>query len=141
MRHWLLILMIVFLPLRGWAAGGMATQMAGQQIASQAMGATETVANYHYVTGTSGHFDHQNGNAMTDEAHADCPGHAAKPAAPGQTVDCGGTCGVCQVCHSVALVALSPRSFVAVPTLSASPFDASRFTSADRALSQKPPIS
>ena len=121
MRYWLLIFMVVLLPLRGWAAGGMATQMAThqmtlQQIASEPEEATETIADNHLNTRTSGHFHHEMQPTVAVQAQPDCHGqpgavtHAgqARDAATNhsQSAECGSTCGVCQVCHSVALSAI-----------------------------------
>lgn len=156
MRYWLLIFMVVLLPLRGWAAGGMATQMAThqmtlQQIASEPQEATETIADNHLNTRTSGHFHHEMQPTVAVQAQPDCHGqpgavtHAgqARDAATNhsQSAECGSTCGVCQVCHSVALALSLPLPLTAAPAQAGARAELPRFTSADRALSLKPPIS
>ena len=153
MRRLFLFLMIVLLPLRGWVGDAMAMEMAAQTI-----NATPLVANYVYPTRASGLFDSKN-SALTD---AECPGHA--PIASGVAPDLSdavspadvahtdtpandatrghcNTCGVCQICHTVALaqaVAMYRPDFTphALPSIGSV-----RFSSAFAALSQKPPIS
>jgi hypothetical protein len=140
MRHWLLILLIALLPLRGWASGGMATQMAAGQIA------IEKIADYAALTRANSPFDAQSAAPTTTHTAPDCHGHAshlrhdAKPGASQADADTS-ACGACQICHSVALNA-------AVPVVSPSaiapwvpPCSRTHFTSADRALGLKPPIS
>ena len=158
MRHWFLIFLIALLPLRGWAAGGMATQMAVQHgavmLMEQPLIATENIANYQASTGTSGTFYHKNAADDALQAPPDCPGHAShgaalNPVAGEQATpleptpplaDCGSACGVCQICHSVALTVSLPQTLVGGSSPAVSSAYLPRFTSADRALSLKPPI-
>ena len=144
MRHWLLIFMIVLLPMRAWAGVGMAMQtMEHQQIAP------ETVANYSINTGTSGAFHAQNSAKAPLQTQPDCHGHTAADVdhtnatvkSAGNLVDCASICGVCQVCHSVALASEWPVYINSAPSsISVGPA-LQIFTSAERALSLKPPIS
>ena len=156
MRRLFLFIMIALLPIRGWMGDVMAVEMA-----SQNMTATESVANYVYPTRAKFQFGSKNAAL----AQADCPAHAAMafgPAAESTDVvaatdvadadaatatadnDTQGhcnTCGVCQICHTVALpnaLALSPHDFVPQTLPSVGSI---RFASALAALGQKPPIS
>lgn len=130
MRHWFLILMIALLPLRGWAGDMMASHALGQRIAA----ATSVSAAPAVLK-----------SAETPVMHDDCPGHAAKPAAPdvapaGVASDCG-NCTACQVCHSVAMtVSVVPPVLPAAPH--ARPLQAGvPFASAEPVPGIKPPIS
>jgi hypothetical protein len=79
--------------------------------------------------------------------HADCLEHAATAAdesVPGTPPDSDGhchTCSACQVCSAVALA--FAETAITLPALpqSVPRWTAARYTSADRALGQKPPIS
>jgi hypothetical protein len=141
MRRIFLILMIALLPLRSWAGDIMAMEMTMQHVI-----AINFIAISPDNTGASGLF-YAHKAASTG---AECPGHTAMgfapaPAAadPAYTPSDGhcSTCGVCQICHTVALaqatVWLAP-AFIA-PTLV--PIGGTRFTSALPALGLKPPIS
>ena len=120
----------------------MATQMAAvaavqQSPAAQAGGADAD------APGAPAH-DH----AVSDPASArtaapDCAGHGATPSSSSSTSDSSHcqSCVVCQACYSVALLLPAiagdmPRIAAVVPQ-SAAP----SFTSAERALRLKPPIS
>jgi hypothetical protein len=137
MRLWLVLLMIVFTPLRGLAADVMAISMAGQH-------------------GAPAH----HGAAMVPAAHAadtaalslsDCDGHHAVPAdqaaqpAPDALAalpdgDCP-TCASCMVCSSAAQ-ALSSAMSSTLPIHHALPAPGSAtFSSAAPLPGFKPPIS
>lgn len=137
MRHLVLALMIVLLPLRGWAGDAMATEMASMS------GAMNSVAASAHETGAKGLFDHQNGALETENAVPDCHEQVAAQTDADNTAggDHCGTCQACQVCHTVGL-SPSPLSLTAAfapPQLR--PTRAAAFTSAASALGQKPPIS
>jgi hypothetical protein len=148
MRHWLLIFLIALLPLRGWAASGMATQMATQtmvvqQVPAPSELATDTVANYRVLTGTTSQFNPESSANMALQVQPDCHGVVTPPspiAPAAQSAECGSTCGVCQVCHSVALTVSLPPAMLGAPAQGVVSVSLPTFTSADRALSQKPPI-
>jgi hypothetical protein len=137
MRLFVLVFMITLLPLRGWAADGMATQMASTAIT------IESGAARAHETRATAVFDHKNQAVKTAQAMPDCheqtTGHAE--ADPNASNDPCGTCQACQACHTVAL-SPSPLdvtiSFTS-PQLRA-PY-AAAYTSAAAALGQKPPIS
>lgn len=158
-----LILMILLLPLRGWAGDLMATSMAAGQLTvllqaaqktSAPLAATENIATHAHETGATTHF--QSKNADSDALSApeplakaqtmhDCGDNMQTAADPdhengNNIMDCG-SCPSCQACHTVAL-SLSAEKSIAILNPAAQPDAvAQTFASADAALSQKPPIS
>ena len=139
MRHFLLALMIVLLPLRGWVGDVMATEMAAPRLV-QVQAAMETVADHADAAGAGTHSDHASAQVAAVPAAPDCAGHDADDSAPSSDAHCA-SCALCQACH---IVALSPPAAQALPVLS--PFvpphsPVASFASADAALGQKPPIS
>ena len=169
MRHWLLALMIVLLPLRGWMGDAMATDMAISMTARVAVSAAVSVANTTkiiaagaYETRASGHFDHKTQVVTViaapapliavAQAQPDCSGHATGVQAPlanghnsnampdSQGEHCT-PCQSCQACHTVALTptALGPRPVFNAPTRLSAA--AAPFASADMTRGQKPAIS
>lgn len=141
MRHLVLALMIVLLPLRGWAGDVMAVEMAAE-MASTAVAMKSGAAGAHQM-GATAYFDHKNQATNPAQAMLDCHEQIASHPEVDQTAnsDHCGTCQACQACHTVAL---SPPSFdittsFAPPHLQ--PISAAAFTSAASALGQKPPIS
>lgn len=135
MRLWLVVLMIVFTPLRGLAADVMAISMAGPMGGMSHHGAAPVVAT----------------QAPEAPAMSDCAGHHAGPAAPAAQPsqeaqgpltdgDCP-TCASCMVCSSAALALASGLSPV-VPLHHATPLPGSAsFSSAAPLPGFKPPIS
>lgn len=127
MRHLFLALMIVLLPLRGWAGDVMAAQMS-----STALAQTELAA-HHMTHGTPA--DH-----ATMALHADCAGHEAADGHAGAPENCG-TCTACQLCHTVALTPPFPHPAPASLTAGQPQAPHPHFASAERAPGLKPPIS
>lgn len=157
-RHLLLALMVILLPLRGWAGDAMATDMAITVVASMA-NTTKSIAAGVYRTGAGSHSAHQTATPNTPsvpmaavQVHPDCSEHALAGQAPSaeghamhdwqspQEEHCN-PCQSCQACHTVALSASLP----AVPSVFVTPVTphavAVEFTSALATLGQKPPIS
>ena len=146
MRLFVLVLMLVLLPLRGWMGDAMATVMAA--------GATNMVADgAHQQSGEGGSGPSAAG--ATAGAKTDCAGHTAmhlsdaysadkatsEPSDPTDQNGHGEHCQTCQACHSVAmstsaLIVSSSFSAPSQPQALTAPY-----TSAVAALSQKPPIS
>ena len=134
--------MIVLLPLRGWTSDAMATEMAAPTLVHQLVlghsgGAgvqANAAASLTHVHGTSV-------PAGAPMATADCIGHAGSSNSASTDASHCASCVVCQACYSVALVL--PRFDIGIaftsPVLLLS--DAASFTSAERALGLKPPIS
>jgi hypothetical protein len=135
MRFWLVILMIVFAPLRGLAADVMAISMAVQQGAPSHHGVAEV----------------SSAPAYGAAALSDCSGHHAVLTAPAPLPDLDAqagpsegdcpTCASCMVCSSAALApasGLSPSAHVphAVPAPRST-----TFSSAAPLPGFKPPIS
>lgn len=121
MRYVVFAILIALLPLRSWAGDAMAIQMAAQTIPATA------------ASPNSEHADCMEHAAMADDGAT----HDKAPTADGHC----NTCAACQACSAVALV--FPDTAVALAALhhSVPQWTAVRFTSADRALGQKPPIS
>ena len=141
MRRIFLIFMIALLPLRSWAGDIMAMDMTVQHLA-----AINIEANSAHDKRAGSSFD----APSTANPGTDCPGHTAmgtspqsSAADPADTPADGhcSTCGVCQICHTVALANTSVglASTFTAPTLL--PLGSTRFTSALAAPSLKPPIS
>ncbi len=128
MHRLILILMIALLPLRTWAGDIMAVQMLTPIGFSQSAAVNE-------IPGAS---------QEVQKAEADCPGHSANAsgakAKQSPQSHCN-TCVTCQICHSVTITVSTPNLVAQPPFAQAPPFDTPRFTSAEPALSQKPPIS
>lgn len=131
MRHFVLVLMIALLPLRGWVGDAMAMELAPSRMAAHALPTAEPAQGPHHGAMA----------AAGMAAPADCPGHAAaQDETQPKAADCN-TCTACQSCHAVALT----PSF---PHLAPAPLPANRplaaahhFASAERAPGFKPPIS
>ena len=144
MRIFLLALMIVLLPLRGWMGDAMATGMAASNLHQEV--ATKTVATHAHETeveSTEKHAHHETDAQHSTQAQQDCAGHSSAQADQSTQINDGhcGSCQVCQVCHSVAL---SPATVMVATAFNAfAPPHATptQFTSAQVALRQKPPIS
>ena len=162
MRVLLFALMIVLLPLRGWVSDAMATNMATAELASSIhiAHAINNVATKAIETRANGTFDVEksvlaarpHGAASWDNTSATqdvgdvhvaasaCAGHAgnADTAAGGDGCQ---TCAACVSCHLTA-IQLSIAALQVFSFPPPAPLLAHRnFTSADTALSQKPPIS
>jgi len=140
MRFWVLVLMMVLLPLRGWTGDAMATDMA-VSTAAQQMHETASAAQADAHLSHQGHSDHATHEAQSEVTAntADCLSHADCD----QTHNAGHceSCSACQACHNVALLVgpdeLKPR----LNSLWTSTEAADPFASADAAHDQKPPIS
>lgn len=135
MHRLFLFILIALLPLRGWVGDVMAMEMASQQLNT-----ILSVATHAQPTGATGQFGSQNAAAT----HSECPGHPAMASGDASDNTASGhcnTCGVCQICHTVALAgtaAFNPPQAVFVLPL---PLGSTRFASALPAPSLKPPIS
>ena len=141
-------LMIALLPLQGWAGGAMATHMAAFFV-SQSAGAGAGA-------GAGAADPSTQPVELPAAAMPDCPGHAQAGAVlqAGATQHGAGpsgfdgttqgnveSCSACQVCHSVALAPLLIGVLLAASSATQPMAVATSFTSATRALGQKPPIS
>jgi hypothetical protein len=151
MRFFVLALMMVLLPLRGWTGDAMATEMALNSAVQQMhlTAAASEKADVHQ--GHQGHQSHEgHGDHAAHEATLhlsantpDCLSHADCYQTHGAGHNAGHceSCSACQACHNVALLVdsdeLKPRlNTLWTPTGAADPF-----VSADAAPDQKPPIS
>ncbi len=140
MRRLTLILMILLLPLRTWAGDFMAVQTAQAEMAVQRMVAPSLAASA-VDTKTYGEVDAASVDGRMKAAVSDCHGHTpiTSDAAAAQP-DCS-ACTTCQICHSVAMAILISELRARDVSLQVPTFGAPGFTSAECALSQKPPIS
>ena len=136
MRYFVLALMIFLLPLRGWAGDVMATQMASSALA------IEKVAARAHETGAKASFHHQkqavNISPAVPDCHEQVVSHSDTTDTP--TNDHCSTCSACQSCHTVALSPTSSGLATSFNRPQVRQVIAARFTSADAALGQKPPI-
>ena len=133
MRYLLIALMIVLLPLRGWAGNAMAVDMAVQQVLVAQSSAANTVA-----------------MAAESVMPADCPMHTqavVDKALDGKTDPAGAAKGHCHSCDTCQLcLTMASWTNIAWPadtvTRPAAPLLVGNdFRSADTAASFKPPIS
>lgn len=144
MRHLVLALMIVLLPLRGWTGDAMAIQMASITITASAI---ESGAARAHEMGPAASFDHQNQAFEATPAMPDCHEQAAaqsKTITTASSATDNDHCGTCQACQSCNTLALSPSPIEAMASFASPqlrPTRAAAFTSAASALGQKPPIS
>lgn len=141
MRRYLLIVMLVLLPLRGWSAQLMGLEMAGMSAVSSAF--------QHAMTAPA--MTHNMAADMGADMGADCPMHASARAsgealghAPqaGDTTDSTQqhpTCQACQLCMPLLGVTVSHTS-VAQRYAMPLPQTQVRFVSAELAQAVKPPI-
>lgn len=132
MRHLLLALMIVLLPLRGWAGDAMATGMTAAPTQPLQI-ATEFIAAH----------AHESASHAPAQAMHDCAEQAdGQLAQTGNAHDghCS-TCESCQACHTLALSPVAPGLNTAFNASAQPRAMAMQFTSAPAALDQKPPIS
>lgn len=136
MRYLVVLLMIVLLPLRGWAGDSMATQMAGSQIAIES-----GAARAHEIRAKAT-FDHQ--KQAKPDCHETLSGQSAGQdiSSPAPNSDHSGNCQTCQACQACHTVALLPALLEVTANLSSPQMRPTRtaFTSAAAALGQKPPI-
>ena len=121
----MLAVMVVLLPLRGWAGTTMAVGMAAQQVAQQVAAVQASLLT-----------DIANIADMPD----DCPMRLAASNTDTDAPSCSG-CDTCELC--LAIASFTTPQFHATPfSPSAAPDTApSGFVSADRASGLKPPIS
>ena len=146
MRVFLLILMMLLQPVRGWTADvmgvRMATELASKNAAptsAQQVNTTIIVATNDQSTLASTDFYHQPSPQMS----VDCAGHAADAAigsSPESDSHCG-ACAACQTCHSVAIANVSTAVAGLMIASNLQQMVPDLFASAPAALSQKPPIS
>jgi hypothetical protein len=154
MRIFVFILMIVLLPLRGWAGEVMATEMAASQvihIQKQTEVAIKSVTAHAHHHSAITSFDRQKPgfevqkplsglSHSNSSATHDCEGHEHAADAGAAMSHCD-TCAACQDCNTAALSLASDNLS---PTFLASTQPqtvATHFASAVAALGQKPPIS
>ncbi len=141
MRHLILILYIVLLPLRGWAGDAMAVQMLHGQTQATPASAMHSVAAPAIYSWAEGAFDAKNQhNTALKDCHERLTASTEADKSATSIAVCEG-CSACQLCHFVALTQdadVAPLTQLPVAQHSAY---ASTYLSAERAASFKPPIS
>ncbi|WP_295531080.1 hypothetical protein [uncultured Pseudacidovorax sp.] len=153
MRLFILVLALVLLPLRGWLEGAMAvevttaaaaqTQTHAHDAASASTPAPPPLAMADQPAEPSAHC-HES-QAMTTGAH-DAPAHLAAAAADTHHGDDGngshdhGHCGLCQICHSVAMTDALQAAALSPPVRVQPQGRVPHFASALLAQADKPPI-
>jgi hypothetical protein len=115
MRRFVLILMLVLLPLRGWTADAMGSAMPMPVSPTPVAAQAETSAH-------------------------DCMGHEASEDVAAPNDDACPTCTLCQICHTVALSTLVFTVANAALPFALPQATLPRYASADAALRIKPPI-
>ncbi len=128
MRFFVLVLMMVLLPLRGWTGDALATDMAVSMTSQQMHQTATAVAKADAHQGHQSHKDHS--DQMHDASHS--PDHDSGTCE---------SCSACQACHNVALMVTSDELTPRLNTHWTSTEVANPFASADAAHDQKPPIS
>jgi hypothetical protein len=129
MRHWLLILMIALLPLRGWASDAMALSMwatpaSPHQTAAPCHGAPADTVSLQTMAG-SGHV--HAGQAMAHGGDdADASAH--------------GGCTACDICNVPAISPVTHIDRATVPLHTHRVSDGEHFASAVPQRGSKPPI-
>ena len=93
MRHLVLALMIVLLPLRGWAGDMMAVDMTSMAVA------TKSGAARAHEMGSTASFEHQNQAFEAPQAMADCHEQLTAHSGTDQTSN-NDHCGTCQACQA-----------------------------------------
>lgn len=140
MRRWLLLVMIMLLPVRGWVGDAMAGQMLQQR--THAVMAAEAQGAHHGPHRAAHDCDEHRGAvvAATTEVAADVAiaASAAAEAPPAAGGDCP-TCASCQVCSSVGLSPSVPLLPGASLSQALPHTDAPSLASAEQAIAFKPP--
>lgn len=133
MRAWVLILMMVLLPLRGWAGSAMAIDHGPAPATHAAAVSLLPVAPCHgkVEMGDVVHSAHS-----THSAHAK---HAAQADLTGTEQGGAATCGLCDVCHSPLLAPVAVVSPLPHPTPVVHAGTLEHFASASARLQLKPP--
>ena len=141
MRHLLLALMIALLPVRGWMGNAMAINMAVNMTMQQALMTQSSTEN---ATPASG------GNAVSQASATmpeDCPMSAQNQ--DGKSVEgeqAGGAeascnCNSCELCLALASLTFPTMATASFTPHAEPPSHGTRFSSAERVFSLKPPIS
>ena len=141
MRHLLVALMIALLPIRGWVGDAMAVDMAAGMAMQQVSKAQSSAEGAMPVSGS---------NAASQAAAAmpeDCPmgaqsenGKSVEGEPAGETAaSCN--CNSCDLCLALATFTLPTLATAAFTPHAAPPSLGTRFSSAERVFSLKPPIS
>jgi hypothetical protein len=138
MRRLVFILMIALLPLRGWMAEAMATEMATMHLIATQSIDTPAIAKFGIKNDIPSSLTTPAVTTAPSAAMpADCDMHAksAPDTPPSKQV-----CSHCQACHTLGLTCTAQIISTHTPHYAAPSAHVSLFASAQLALSQKPPI-
>lgn len=131
MRRWLLLLMVLLLPLRGWVGDALAGEMLQQHVAAEArQGQGERAP----ARAAHGHDCDEHGASQPAQAQPQVDPQAQ----PTQLGDCA-TCASCQVCSAVALWPPAAPAVLALLTQPQPHRGEPACTSAEPAHAFKPP--
>ena len=141
MRHLILALMIALLPIRGWMGDAMAIEMAtgmAMQQALMAQGSTEDAAPSSGSNAAS-----QAAAAMPEDCPMGAQGQVEKSVEGGQAGDAASSCNCnsCELCLALATITFPPMATATFTLHAEPPSHGTRFSSAERVFSLKPPIS
>ncbi|SIP90902.1 hypothetical protein SAMN05880557_10186 [Pseudacidovorax sp. RU35E] len=155
-RLFILVLALVLLPLRGWLEGAMAVEVTTAAAMSAPGHAHEAdafslpvqpaVAMTTEAAEASAHCHESQAASVGGDAHG-AHAHDVESPAPGHHGDDSGTahdhgyCGLCQICHSVAMTDAMQAALPAPPARVQPQGHAPHFASALLAQADKPPIS
>lgn len=129
MRRFIFILMIALLPLRGWMGEAMATEMASVKLSA--------VKSVKMTSETRISHAQNIANAELPAVLSSCDTHLDKTVDQNSKVE---SCTHCQACHAAALIETVQTADLH-PRINLMPHDfVTQLSSADRQLSQKPPI-
>ena len=141
MRHLLIALMIALLPVRGWMGNAMAIDMAAGMAMQQVSMAQSSTEGATPVSGSSA------ASQATAAMPEDCPmtaqnqnGKSVEGEPAGDTASlCN--CDSCELCLALATFTLPTLAIAAFTAHAEPPSHGTRFSSAERVFSLKPPIS
>ena len=141
MRHLLVALMIALLPVRGWMGNAMAIDMAAGMAMQQASMAQSSAEGATPVSGSSA--ASQAAAAMPEDCSMGAQNQDGKSVQAEQTGDTASLCNCesCELCLALATFTLPKLAIAAFTAHAEQPSHGTRFSSAERVFSLKPPIS
>lgn len=151
-RLFVLVLALVLLPLRGWIGGAMAVEVTPAAPSTYAAHAANPMPAPQHMPAMAAATAHPPAHChehAADEGHGmqEASPHVASALSVAHQGDDSGTahdhghCGLCQICHSVAMTDAAPAAPVAPPARVPPRSSAPHFASALLAQADKPPIS
>ena len=141
MRHLLVALMIALLPVRGWMGNAMAIDMAAGMAMQQHVMAQTSNGGATPVSGSSAAL--MTTAAMPEDCPMGAQNQDGKSVQTEQTGDTASLCNCesCELCLALATFTLPKLAIAASTAYVEPPSHGTRFSSAERVFSLKPPIS